>query len=139
MVDFLIAGHICRVIHRNGLSRKKLHHMALQLSGEHRGRFLAEALFYNASQFVWVDETGSDCRNRMRTFGYSLRGEPPVCHRLLHRGRRISAIAAMSTSSVVAYNLLQGSVNEGNSLSSYKENWYLKCCPTMMRIHSQYW
>lgn len=52
-------------------------------------------------QFVWVDETGSDDRNRRMKFGYSLRGEPPVCHHLLHCGRRISAIAAMSTDGVV--------------------------------------
>ena len=62
-------------------------------------------------QFVWVDETGSDDRNRRMKFGYSLRGEPPVCHHLLHCGRRISAIAAMSTDGVVTYDLVHGSVN----------------------------
>ena len=90
---------ICRVIHRNGMTRKKLHQVALQRSEEYRGQFFAEV---NVHQFVWVDETGSDRKNRMRNYGYSLKGEPPVCHRLLYRGRRISAIAAMSTSGVMA-------------------------------------
>ena len=57
---------------------------------------------------MWVDETGSDRRDHMRRFGYSLRGESPVVHRLLHRGRRISAIAAMSMNGLVAYDLVHG-------------------------------
>jgi hypothetical protein len=102
---------ICRVIHRNGFTRKKLQQIALQRSVEYRGQFFAEAQFYDIKQFVWVDETGSDDRNRRRKFGYSLRGEPPDCHRLLFRGRRVSAIAAMSTDGVVAYDLVHGNVN----------------------------
>ena len=90
---------------------KKLQQIALQRSVEYRGQFLAEVQFYDVRQFVWVDETGSDDRNRRRKFGYSLRGEPPVCHHLLHRGRRISAIVAMSTDGVVTYDLVHGSVN----------------------------
>ena len=78
---------------------------------EHRGSFFAEVQFYDVYQFVWVDETGSDMRDHMRRFGYSLRGESPVVHRLLHHGRRISAIAAMSMNGLVAYDLVHGSVN----------------------------
>ena len=102
---------ICRIIHRNGCTRKKLHHVALQRSVECRGKFFAEILFYDVHQFVWVDENESDHKNCMRKFGYALSGESPICHRILHRGRRISAIAAMSTNGLVAYNLVQGSVN----------------------------
>lgn len=102
---------ICRIIHRNGFTRKKLHHVALQRSVECRGKFFAEVLFYDVHQFVWVDETGSDRKNCMRKFGHALSGESPICHRILHRGRRISAIAAMSTNGLVAYDLVQGSVN----------------------------
>lgn len=102
---------ICRVIHRNGFTRKKIRRVALQQSVEYRGRFFAEVQFYDVHQFVWVDETGSDRRDHMRRFGYSLRGESPVIHRLLHRGRRISAIAAMSIHGLMAYNLVHGSVN----------------------------
>jgi hypothetical protein len=72
---------------------------------------IAEAQFYDVCHFVWVDETGSDRKDRMRRYGYGLRGESPVLHRLLHRGRRISAIAAMSITGLVAFNLVHGSVN----------------------------
>ena len=102
---------ICQVIHRNGFTRKKLQQIALQRSVEYRGHFFAEVQFYDVKQFVWVDEMGSDDRNRRRKFGYSLRGQPPVCHRILHCGRRISVIAAISTNGLVTYDLVHGSVN----------------------------
>lgn len=61
--------------------------------------------------FVWVDETGSDKRKSMRRFGYSLRGLPPVCHRFLVRGNRISAIAAICSEGLLGVELVTGTVN----------------------------
>ena len=58
-----------------------------------------------------MNEMGSDDRNRRRKFGYSLRGQSPVCHCILHHGRRISVIAVMSTNGLVTYDLVHGSVN----------------------------
>jgi len=43
-----------------------------------------------------VDETGTDRRDNIHKFGYSLRGMTPVSHRFLSRGKRINVIAAMS-------------------------------------------
>ena len=37
--------------------------------------------------FVWVDETGTDHRDHIRKFGYSLRGMTPITHRFLSRGK----------------------------------------------------
>ena len=56
----------------------------MQQSVNARGRFLAEVHCYSVGQFVWVDEADSDRRDQMRKFGYSLKGEPPVYHRILH-------------------------------------------------------
>ena len=72
---------------------------------------MAEIQFYDVHQFVWVDETGSDRRDQAGKFGYSLKGEPPVCHRILHRGRRVSAIAALSVNGLVACKLYRESIN----------------------------
>ena len=58
-----------------------------------------------------MDGTGSDDRNRRRKFGYGIRGKPPLCHRILHHGRRMSAITEMSTYGLVSYDLVHGSVN----------------------------
>lgn len=76
---------VCRVIHRNGFTRKKIQLVALQRSVEHRGRFFAEIQFYQVNQFVWLDETGSDRRDQMRKFGYSSKG-------------RISSLPSITTS-----------------------------------------
>ena len=46
--------------------------------------------------FVFLNETGSDRRDYMRKFAYSLRGKPAVAGKLLFRGERVSTIAAMS-------------------------------------------
>ncbi len=68
----------------------------LQRCLQYRGDFMAEVLLYEPSQFVWVDESGCDRKDHIRKFGYALKGEPLVYHRILHRGKCISAIAAMA-------------------------------------------
>ena len=45
---------------------------------------MAKAQLYKPEQFVWIDESGCDKRDNIRKFGYSLRDERPVYHRLLH-------------------------------------------------------
>ena len=44
---------------------------------------------YNTDMFIFIDETGSDNRNALRRYGYSLHGRTPVSHALLVR---VSAI-----------------------------------------------
>ena len=88
---------VCRIIHRHGMTHKKIRQVALQRSLDLRGQFMSEAMFLDVNQLVWVDEMGSDNRDHIRKFGYSLRGETPVSHRILSRWKRISAIGAMCT------------------------------------------
>ena len=72
---------------------------------------MAEVAFYRQEQFVWIDESGCDKRDNIRKFGYSIRGERPVYHRFLHRGKRVSIIAALCTEGMVAIELISGAVN----------------------------
>jgi len=58
---------------------------------------MAEFSKYDPAMFVWTDESGCDRRNSARKFGYSLRGIPPVDHRILIRGVRYSAIPVVSS------------------------------------------
>ena len=62
---------------------------------------------------MWLDETGSDNRGRVRKMSYAMRGDRPVYHRILHRGKRISAIyiAAMCTDGAIALELHEGTYN----------------------------
>lgn len=59
---------------------------------------------------VWVDKTGSDARSDIRKFGYSVREIAPVCHRIVIRGKRVSAIAAISNEGLVGVELTYGTV-----------------------------
>ncbi len=60
---------------------------------------------------MWLDETGCNRKDHNRRCGYSLRGEPPVYHRFLIRGTRISAIASLCTDGIVEYTFTDGTVN----------------------------
>ena len=102
---------ICRLLRSYGLSRKKLRHVATQRCDLLRGQFLAQCFNFTADMFVWVDESGSDARNHARRYGYSIRGTTPVTHHFLSRGKRLNAIAAISTTGLVALNITQSTVN----------------------------
>ena len=102
---------ICRILRKNGYTRKKVQQVARQRSVEYRAAFMAQVLQYEPGYFVWVDETGSDAKNHIRKFGYALCGQPPIYHRFLARGKRISAIAAISCEGLVGVELTTGSVN----------------------------
>ena len=62
---------------------------------------MAEIQVYHHDCFVFTDETGCDSKDHARKLGYAMRGESAVDHIWLHRGTRISAIAAMSTSGML--------------------------------------
>ena len=49
---------MCRVLSKNGLTRKKIGQVAAQRCSDLRGRFMAEMSCFSTSQLVWVDETG---------------------------------------------------------------------------------
>jgi hypothetical protein len=66
---------------------------------------MAEICFFNTDQLVWLDESGCDKRD-YRTTGYGL-----VYHRILHRGQRVSALAAMCSEGVIALELQEGTYN----------------------------
>lgn len=102
---------VCRVLRRNGFTRKKIMQVAKQRTMEFRASFIAHALQFPHNFFVWVDETGSDRRDQVRKFGYALKGLTPVYHRLLARGTRVSSIAVMSSEGVLDFELSAGTTN----------------------------
>ena len=102
---------VCRIIHRNGLTRKKVQQVALQQSSEYRSAFMSQVLLFRPEMFVWVDETGCDRRDNIRRYGYALCGERPVYHRFFERGNRISAICALTMEGVLCVDLKIGTVD----------------------------
>lgn len=61
--------------------------MAIQRSDELRAHFMAEMSTYDPEMIIWIDESGSDRRDSVRKFAYTLRGLPSRDRRLLVRGR----------------------------------------------------
>ena len=79
---------ICRLLRRYGITRKRVRQVALQRNDVFRGTFMAHCSLFSRDKLVWLDETRSDGRDRIRKYGYALRGMRPVTHRFLSRGRR---------------------------------------------------
>ena len=71
---------------------------------------------------VWRDETGSDHRDEICKFGYSLRGLTPIYHRYLARGTRISSVAAMTSSGALTYEFHTGTMNGDKFFDFYPEH-----------------
>ena len=102
---------ICRFLKQCGFTRKKIKHVALQRSEILRAKYVAEIGIYNPESLVFVDETGGERKDAMRKFGYSLCGKPCVSQKLFWRGRRISAIAALSLDGILDVEFEPDSVN----------------------------
>lgn len=66
---------------------------------------MSQIQMYCSDLFVFIDETGCNSKDHTRRFGYALQGYSAVDHRFLHRGTRISAIAAICTTGVIAVEL----------------------------------
>ena len=99
---------VWRTLRRFGFSHKKLNRIASQRDEERRDVFRLETIeagIYTPDMFVFLDEAGFDLRNCQRRYGYSLQGTPASEVTALRRGRRISAIAAMSINGVLDVNL----------------------------------
>ena len=88
---------------------------------------MARMQSYNRNLMVWVDETGSDRRDSIRKYGYAICSQYPVCHRLLERGPRVSAIAAMSRDGIIALDVHKGSVNGDVFLDFVRGSLSPKC------------
>lgn len=70
---------------------------------------MATILCFPREMLVFVDEIGSDARNYIRRFGYSLHGLRAESH--YSRGQRISANAAMDCTGIIVLKLIKGTVD----------------------------
>lgn len=101
---------ICNFLHRNGFTRQKLTGVALERSDTLRAKYMEDVSIFSAEMFVFIDETGSDRRDSLRKYAYSLRGKPAKALQLFNRGRHITAIAAMSVEGVLECTMTEGGV-----------------------------
>ena len=91
------ASTICRTIKEQGLTHKRVRTIALRQSEARRIQYMAEISLFHPDMLIWIDETGSDRRNSIQKYGYSLRGMPAQVFQLRVGGKRISAIPILTT------------------------------------------
>jgi len=101
---------ICRTLKHLGITRQKVKVIALQRSEDLRIKFMAEVSAFEPQMFIWIDETGMDRRNAIRSYGYSIRGLTPQTCCLKAGGKRISAIALMTMHGIEDVYLTDDSV-----------------------------
>lgn len=68
-------------------------------------------MLYNPNMLVFIDETGSNKKDAMREFDYSLGGQRCIAKKVLVRGQRVSARAALSSEKVLDVRFVYGSVS----------------------------
>ena len=100
--------------------------VARQRDEELRREYREEVLMYETSMLVFIDETGTDRRNTLRKYGYSLRGKVPQSTKLLVRGERISVIGIMTIHGVIDYQVVHGT-SDGDQFLNFIENYLLPC------------
>ena len=102
---------ICRFLHQSGFTRQKLRLVAVQRDNFLRQKFALDVSLYRPDMLVFLDETGSDQRNMLRKYSYSIRGKTPQNHTLLARGEHMSALAFMSVSGILDVSIVKGTTN----------------------------
>ena len=102
---------ICRAIKKQGFTLKKVQYIALQQSESKRIEFMSDISAFDANMLIWIDENGSDQRDEIRKYGYSLKGKPARTCQLCVSGKRYSAIPVMTTSGIEDVYITTGGVN----------------------------
>lgn len=118
-------GTICKFLHKEGgFTRQKMVLRAKQRSDVLRAYYISDITVFqkNPRYFAFVDETGADGRDRLRKYGYSLRGKPAVSNKLFFRGQRVNAIASISYDlGLLDFHVVIGSVS-GHEFLSFLRN-----------------
>ena len=99
---------VCKFLKKAGFSHHKLATYALQRDDTLRAQYASDVSLYQRDSLLFIDETARDA---VRKYGYSLRGKPLKCQKLLVRGEHLSCIVAMSMQGIVAIKVTRGSVD----------------------------
>jgi transposase len=117
---------ICKYLRKAKFTRQKIMIRALQQDEFQRQKFISDVSMFSTHMFVFIDESGADNRNRMRRYGYSVRGKPPQTHQMLVRGERVSAITCMSSVGILDSKMVKGTTN-GDTFYDFVQTHLLPC------------
>ena len=104
----------CKAVRRLGFTRQRLQQYALKRDADAAAQFWATVQHhgFTADMILAVDETSKDKRVLRRSFGYALRGAPPIgASGLEPRGERISALCSFDVDGFVAWQYTGGTHN----------------------------
>ena len=119
---------LSRFLKENNFTRQKLSLIARQRNESLRQEYISDVSIFESHMFVFIDETGTDRRDAIRKYGYSLQGKTPKSNRLLCRGERLSALAIMSCSGLMDVHIEHGTINGDKFLVFVERN----LLPTLM-------
>ena len=101
---------VCRAMRRLGLTRQRLGHFAAQRDAQRAQAFWTELLtFWDASQICVLDETAKDLSVFRRSWGYGIRGQPPIAPDAAPlRDMRVSSLCAFTLDGFVDWRHTTG-------------------------------
>ena len=102
---------VCKFFKKIGFTHHKLTTYALQRDDTLRQQYVSDVAIYPRETLLFIDEMGTDRKDAIRMYGYSLRGKALKAQKLLVRGEHISCIAAMSMEGIVAIKIASCSVD----------------------------
>ena len=97
---------------------------ALQQNECLRQQYISDMSVYSPEMLIFIDETGTDRRNTIRKYGYSMRGKPLKNNSLLVRGERISAIACISVAGLIDVKTVRGT-SDGDVFYDFVQKYLL--------------
>lgn len=111
---------VSRVLVAAAFSRKSIAREALERNEALRAAWQARWGIYDASAFLWIDESGVDDRTVERLAGYAPIGHHCVQRSLFQRGVKYSVLPALSMDGIVAASIFEGAVTKERFLHFLK-------------------
>ena len=104
---------ICRFLHKSGFTRQKMIISAKQRNELLRCEYMLDMTVFKGHPefFIFIDETGTDKRDMMRKYAYSLQGKPAAASKIMVRGQRVSAIVGMSCNGILDFHTNTGTTS----------------------------
>ena len=108
---------IHRELQRAGVSLKKLRKIAKEHDEGLRADFMQRVAQYAPEEMIWIDETSKDERTLIQCNGRAKKSHHASMKGVFVRGRRLTAVAALSMDGIVAGHVVEGSLCRADFLS----------------------
>jgi len=91
---------------------------------------------YAPDEMIWMDETLKDERTAIRRYGRSKKSLHASMKGVFVRGRRLTAVAAMSIDGIITGHVVEGSLCHADFLT-FCQNQFLRRTPTRAEISAK--